>query len=34
MTDSYFEWGASGEEVGRVLAGEVEGVAVEDLVSC
>lgn len=33
MTDSYFEWGASGEEAGRVLAGEVEGVAAEDLVS-
>jgi len=33
MTDSYFEWRASGEEAGRVLAGEVEGVAVEGLVS-
>jgi len=33
MTDSYFDWGASGEEAGRVLAGEVEGVAVENLVS-
>jgi len=33
VTDSYFEWGASREEAGRVLAGGVEGVAVEDLVS-